>query len=92
MPLCKHPSVSVTRRDALRRLGAAGIGVAGAGAAAPGLPAHLLAAAAQSQSSGGVTFPDTLAKIANPGCGAARGRAAGSADHPDVSAHRRPRG
>ena len=38
------------------------------------------------------TGADTLAKIANPGCGAARGRAAGSADHPDVPAHRRPGG
>ena len=39
-----------------------------------------------------LTNTDTLAKIANPGCGAARGRAAGSADHSDVPAHRRPRG
>ena len=58
MPMCPHRSISVTRRDALRRLGAAGIGVAGIGAlGASGLSARPLSAAARSQG-GAVTFPD----------------------------------
>ena len=63
MPMCPHRSTSVTRRGALRRLGAAGIGVAGIGVAgigalgAPGLSPRLLSAATRSQSSE-VTFPD----------------------------------
>ena len=58
MPMCPHRSTSVTRRGALRRLGAAGIGVAGIGAlGAPGLSPRLLSAATRSQSSE-VTFPD----------------------------------
>ena len=59
MPTCPHRSTSVTRRDALRRLGTTGIGIAGIGAAgAPGLAGRPLAAATRSQQSDGVTFPD----------------------------------
>ena len=59
MGMCPHRSVSVTRRDAMRRLGAAGIGVV----VAPALPAarRLSAAhrpAALQGGGSGVTFPD----------------------------------
>ena len=58
MPKHPHRSTSVTRRDALRRLGAAGIGVAGIGAlGVPTRPAGSLSAATRRQS-GGVTFPE----------------------------------
>ena len=49
---CPHRSPTVTRRDALRRLGAVGMGVF----AAPGLSTGLVRTA--TRESGGVTFPD----------------------------------
>ena len=52
MRKCPHRSPTVTRRDALRRLGAVGMGVF----AAPGLSTGLVRTA--TQESGGVTFPD----------------------------------
>jgi phosphotriesterase-related protein len=51
---CPHRSATVTRRDALRRIGAAGMGIV----AAPGLTAAHLTAARRQGGSDGVTFPD----------------------------------
>ena len=53
MPMHPHPSMSVTRRGALRRLGAAGIGIVAAPSLAVGLPST----GGRRQTSG-VTFPD----------------------------------
>ena len=47
-------SVSLTRRDALRLSGAAGLGLL----SAPSLATELLAASAEAQGGAGVTFPN----------------------------------
>ncbi|MDE2905014.1 MAG: hypothetical protein OXQ28_02915, partial [Acidobacteriota bacterium] len=54
MRRCQHRSVPPTRRDALRRLGAAGIGIA----AAPALMSRLRAAPLPQAGGSGVMFPE----------------------------------
>ena len=54
MGTCPHRSASVTRRDAMRRLGAAGIGVV----VAPGLPSARPPVPLQQAGGSGVTFPE----------------------------------